>query len=102
MAPPSPAQPSPGRFAGAGSLSAELTAAGFGDVRERLEIINVQSSGSAEEIVEDQANISQIEQQMQPGDRERFRAEAAASFRRFQTANGLRIPAAVVIASGRA
>ena len=102
MAPPSPAQPAPGRFAGAGSLSAELTSAGFSDVRERLEVIDVRWHGPAEDVVEDQANISQIEQQMQPGDRARFRAEAAANFRRFQTEEGLRIPAAVVIASGRA
>jgi hypothetical protein len=102
LAPPSSAQPAPGRFASPGSLSAELTAAGFADVRERLEIIDVRWPGPAEEVVEDQANISQIEEQMQPGDRERFRADAAANFRRFQTEDGLRIPAAVVIASGRA
>jgi ubiquinone/menaquinone biosynthesis C-methylase UbiE len=102
MAPPSPAQPSPGRFASPGSLSAELTAAGFADVRERLEVIDVRWPGPAEEVVADQANISQIEQQMQPDDRARFRTEAAANFRRFQVGDELRIPAAVVIASGRA
>jgi hypothetical protein len=65
-------------------------------------VIDVRWSGTAEEVVDDQAKISQIEEQMQPGDRARFRAEAAENFRRFQTDDGLRIPAAVVIASGRA
>ena len=51
MAPPSSAQPSPGRFAAPGSLGAELTAAGFTDVRERLEVIDVLWSGPAEEVV---------------------------------------------------
>lgn len=99
---PEPDTPKPDRFAQPGSLSAALRAAGFGDVHESNPVIEWTWPTPAEGLVDFMLDMARLGNAV---DRERYpamREAAISAYRPYESGGDLRIPARMVIASGRA
>ena len=102
--PPAPAgdEARPTRFATAGSLAAALRDAGFGDVREEARTVDLTWPGPPESLRAFWLDLSRIEDKVPPDRLDALRADLLASFRRYADGDGVRLPAAIVLATGRA
>ena len=105
--PEPPPSPLPGalhpmRFAEPGSLSAELTTAGFRDVREDQPILELTWPCPPQRVLDVVLDVSRVEDNI-PVDRQAaFRQEILAVYNQFARGEETHIPARVVIASGAA
>jgi len=93
--------PGPMRFSQPGSLSAELTTAGYEDVREETRNIDLVWPGNADTLWHWWSGLTRIAQLVSPDQLETLRHEAIASFNRYAEGDATRFSADVVIASGR-
>jgi len=94
--------PGPMRFAAPGSLSAALTLAGFGDVREETRVVEMVWPGPVETLFEQWTEISRIESRVALERRSEFRRNVLASLRRYADGETVRVSAPIVVASGAA
>ncbi len=94
--------PSPMRFAAPGSLAEALRAAGYGDVRKEARAVDLVWPGGAETLWEFWLELMPIEGQVPAERRAAFRADVLASLRRYADGDSIRLPAAIVLASGQA
>jgi len=95
-------EPGPTRFAEPGSLSAALEAAGFADIREETRRVMFSWPESPERLRDLWYDLTRLDQQV-PADRKpALDADVLASLARFAEGEDLKLPATVVIASGRA
>lgn len=100
--PPAAGAPGPGRFAAPGSLGAALHGAGFADVREEARRVDLVWPGPPESLRRFWLELTRLEDRL-PVDRlEGLRADVLAAFRRHAEGEAVRLPATVVVASGRA
>jgi ubiquinone/menaquinone biosynthesis C-methylase UbiE len=95
-------EPSPTRFAESSSLSAALQAAGFTDIREEARRVLLSWPDRPERLRDLWYDLTRLDQQV-PADRKpALDADVLASLTRFAEGKGLKLPATIVIASGRA
>jgi SAM-dependent methyltransferase len=91
----------PARFAAPGSLSAALRAVGYADIREEARTVDLVWPGPAETLRAFWLEVSRAEERVPAEQREAFRADVLASLRRYADGDAVRLPATVVLASGR-
>ena len=95
-------EPGPTRFAQPGSLSAALEAAGFTDIREEARRVVCSWPDGPDQLRALWYDLTRLDQQV-PADRKpALDADVLASLARFDEGDGLKMPATIVIASGRA
>jgi SAM-dependent methyltransferase len=101
--PPPPGAPQPLRFAQAGSLSAELHAAGFDEVTEESRVIASRWPGPPEEFWQHFYDIAvpfrPVFDGLPPEERERAIGEVLAGFRAHYDGEHVTMPTAIVIAT---
>jgi SAM-dependent methyltransferase len=90
------------RFAAPGSLSRALSAAGFNDVRESLEPIELHWPGPATSATEMFLELSQALEKIPAEQHEATRAKFVDALSPYEVGGELRMPAKIVIASGAA
>lgn len=98
--PPEPDAPQPMRFAEPGSLSAALSAAGFGDVQEDSPVVDFIWPGPPRKVLESMLDVSRIEERVPPDRHEAMRAEVLTAYQQYEDGDVTRLSARVVIASG--
>ena len=102
---PEPGRPGPFALGAPGVFAAQLEAAGFEDVRERL-ISAPLRFASAEECVQWRREASGTMQQMvsdlDPAEQEAIWADIVAVLRQYETADGFESPCELLVASGAA
>ena len=103
--PPPPDAPGPLRFAVAGSLSGELTAAGFVSVREEQRTVDLPWPGPPDELWQHLYDVAvpmrPLFDGLPPAERQRAVAEAVAGYRQYYDGEHVNVPAAIIVASGR-
>jgi ubiquinone/menaquinone biosynthesis C-methylase UbiE len=95
-------EPGPARFAQPGSLSAALAAAGFADIREEARQVILSWPDGPERLREMWYDLTGLHQQVAADRKPSLDADVLASLARFAEGDTLKLPATVVIASGRA
>jgi ubiquinone/menaquinone biosynthesis C-methylase UbiE len=95
-------EPGPTRFAQPGALSAALAAAGFTDIREEARRVVFSWPESPERLRDLWYDLTRLDQQVQADRKPALDADVLASLARFAEGEDLKLPATVVIASGRA
>ena len=99
---PEPDAPGPMRYAAPGSLSGALRAAGYRDIHEETRTVDLVWPGPAETLRDFWLELTRLEAKVPPDRREAFRADVLASLRRHAEGDAIRLPAPVVVATGRA
>ena len=94
--------PKPNRFAQAGSLSRALTQAGYRDVRERSEQINLVWPGHAHSFLDFWRQLTRANEQVPAERREALEQDVLASLGRYAEGDTLHFRSKIVIASGAA
>jgi ubiquinone/menaquinone biosynthesis C-methylase UbiE len=95
-------EPSPTRFAQPGSLSAALAAAEFTDIREEARRVTCAWPESPERLRDLWYDLTGLDQQVPPDRKPSLDADVLASLTRFAVGDGLKLPATIVVVSGRA
>jgi ubiquinone/menaquinone biosynthesis C-methylase UbiE len=95
-------EPGPARFAQSGSLTAALEAAGFVDIREEVRSVVFSWLDSSERLRDLWYDLTRLDQQVSADRKPALDADVLASLARFDEGDGLKMPATIVIASGRA
>jgi len=95
-------EPGPTRFAQPGSLSAALDAAGFEDIREEARRVVFSWPESPERLRDLWYDLTHLDQQVSTDRKPALDAAVLASLARFTEGEDLKLPATIVIASGRA
>jgi hypothetical protein len=94
--------PKPNRFAPAGSLSRALTQAGYGDVRERSELVNLVWPGHAPSSFVFWAQLTRADEQVPAERRAALEEDVLASLGKYAERDTLHFRSKVVVASGAA
>jgi SAM-dependent methyltransferase len=95
-------EPGPTRFARPGSLSAALAAAGFDDIREEARRVVLTWPDGPERLREMWYDLTGLDRQVTADRKPSLDADVLASCTRFAEGDGLKMPATIVVASGRA
>ena len=94
--------PGPTRFAQPGSLSAALEAAGFADIREEARRVICSWPESPERLRDLWYDLTGLDQQVPPERKPSLDADVLTSCTRFAEGDMIKMPATIVVASGRA